>query len=106
MNEPIFAADPLDELRFNLREMCEVCDATAEAIIEMIEYGLLAPDMGSAPQEWRFSIGTARRSLKALRLQRDLQVNLSGAALVLELLDELDAQRRRLNRYERLFRTD
>ena len=106
MNEPIFAADPLDELRFNLHELCEVCDANAEVIIEMIEFGVLAPDFGNAPQEWRFSMGAARRSLKALRLQRDLQVNLSGAALVLELLDELEVQRRRLHRYETLFRAD
>ena len=72
----------------------------------MIEYGVLAPDIGQAPAEWRFTMHAARRSLKALRLQRDLQVNLSGAALVLELLDELDVQRQRLNRYEMLFRTD
>lgn len=104
MSEPIFSADPHEHLSFTLRELCEVCDATADAIIEMIDFGLLAPDNGDAQEDWRFSMPTARRSLKALRLQRDLQVNLSGAALVLELLDELDAHRRRLQRYETLFR--
>lgn len=103
MNEPIFFGDPLDDLDLTLLELCELCDSSVEVVSELIEFGVLAPDSGAAPQEWRFSMLSAHRSLKALRLQRDLQVNLSGAALVLELLDELDAQRQLLSRYERLF---
>jgi len=37
-----------------------------------------------------------RRAQRALRLQRDLALNLSGAALALELIEELDGLRERI----------
>jgi chaperone modulatory protein CbpM len=50
------------------------------------------------PHRWRFSGTHLRRATVALRLQRDLGVNLAGAALALELLDELDTLRARLGK--------
>ncbi|WP_293469970.1 chaperone modulator CbpM [Polaromonas sp.] len=41
-----------------------------------------------------------QRARVALRLQTDLDVNLAGAALALELLDELDELRARVQRLE------
>jgi chaperone modulatory protein CbpM len=41
-----------------------------------------------------------QRARVALRLQNDLDVNLAGAALALELLDELDELRARVQRLE------
>jgi hypothetical protein len=38
---------------------------------------------------WRFHIGSVRRVRMVRRLQRDLGVNLPGAALALELLDRI-----------------
>ena len=40
------------------------------------------------------------RAKKAGRLSRDLGINVPGLALVLELMEERDAARRRLARYE------
>ena len=55
----------------------------------MIQEGVLTP-AGSAPQEWRFSAQEVKRIQVTIRLQRDLGVNLPGAALALDLLDELE----------------
>ena len=45
--------------------------------------------------------GHGRRARTAIRLQRDLDINLAGAALVLELLDEIDTLRSRLHVLDR-----
>jgi chaperone modulatory protein CbpM len=44
--------------------------------------------------EWRFSGAALRRARIALRLERDLGVNLPGVALALDLLEELQRLRR------------
>ena len=41
------------------------------------------------------------RLVRALNLQRDLDINPAGAALALELLDEIDHLRERLRTLER-----
>jgi chaperone modulatory protein CbpM len=41
-----------------------------------------------------------RRATVSLRLQRDLGVNLAGVALALQLLDEVEALRARINALE------
>jgi chaperone modulatory protein CbpM len=53
-------------------------------------------------QPWRFAAPELRRIQTVLRPQRDLDLNLPGAALALELAEELRAMRTRLERLERL----
>ncbi|TFG36937.1 MAG: MerR family transcriptional regulator [Desulfobacterales bacterium] len=83
-----------DQARLSLEELCEICDISAETILDMIEEGLLEPQ-GRVPFEWRFRCYEVRRVQVALRLQQDLRVNLPGAALIIDLLEELDELRRR-----------
>jgi chaperone modulatory protein CbpM len=84
----------LDEnMEISLRELCRSCGVNAEYVIEMVEQGVVDP-LGSSPREWRFPGPSVRRVQIALRLQHDLRVNLSGAALVLDLLEELETLRR------------
>jgi len=86
----------LDEtVRFSLVDICEACRIDAESIFEMVNEGIVDPE-GSEPMNWRFNTAALRRLQTALHLQRDLGVNLAGAALALDLLEELDALRRRL----------
>lgn len=84
----------LDEnLRINLAELCNVCHTDAEIIIEMVEEGVISPQ-GLQPQEWRFSGTAIKRIQIAMHLTRDLRVNLAGAALALDLMDELETLRK------------
>lgn len=82
-----------DALSLSLRELCHSCGVSAEQVLAMVEEGVVEP-YGAEPRVWRFPGASIRRVQIALRLQRDLQVNLAGAALALELLDELEALRR------------
>ena len=85
-----------EQVELTLAEISRSCSVHAEYIIELVDEGVLAP-VGREPRGWRFSGGQVRRASMALRLQRDLGVNLAGVALALELLDELNAVRARLN---------
>lgn len=85
----------LDEtVKLSLVDVCEACRIDAESIFEMVNEGIVDPE-GSDPTNWQFNTSALRRLQTALHLQRDLGVNLPGAALALDLLEELEALRRR-----------
>lgn len=81
-----------EQVELTLADVSRSCAVHAEYIIELVEEGVLAP-IGREPRAWRFTGSQVRRASIALRLQRDLGVNLAGVALALELLDELNALR-------------
>lgn len=84
---------------FSLAELSHVCGAPAEWIVELVDEGILEP-VDLASRSWRFSGVSMLRARTVQRLQRDLGVNLAGAALALQLLDEVERLRRRLRRFE------
>jgi len=86
-----------EEATLTLAELCMTCHAPAEVMIRMIDYGVITPQEGKTTRQWRFPRSTLIRADKALRLKRDLGVNLAGTALALELLDEIDTLRQKLN---------
>ena len=61
-------------------------------LVDLVEEGVIAP-AGTVAGEWRFTGLQLRHARVAVRLQRDLGVNPAGAALALQLLDELDRLR-------------
>ena len=93
---PQLAGVVLEELtELTLVEVCRACTVGADGILELVAEGVITP-VGREPHGWRFSGTHLSRATVALRLQRDLGVNLAGAALALQLMDELDALRARL----------
>ena len=83
----------------SLSDLCEVCTVTSERIVQLVDEGLVEP-VGREPAEWRFSGYSVRRVVVAERLSRDLRLNAAGAALVLDLLDEVTQLRQRVTRLE------
>ena len=76
-----------------LTELSHVCAVQTGYIIELVDEGLVTPDIAAEenePQHWRFSGAQIRRARTAMRLQSDLGVNLAGPALALQLLDEIE----------------
>lgn len=84
-----------EQTRFSLLELCVIGNTSAEWIIELVEEGVLEPE-GAEIGEWRFGADALKRLQAVQRLQRDLRINLPGAALVLELLEEIEMLRQRL----------
>lgn len=81
-----------DYTLLNVDELSRLCAVERTFIIELVEEGVL--EVIEVAPEWRFSGTALRRARTASRLQRDLQINLPGVALALELLDELEHLRR------------
>ncbi len=83
-----------DDLVISLAELCSCCCLPAENVITMIEYGIIEPlEATVTSSRWQFSGNSVIRVQTATRLQRDLGVNLAGAVLAMELLDEVKALR-------------
>jgi chaperone modulatory protein CbpM len=80
------------ETLLTLDEFSRVCAVERRQIIELVEEGVLVP-VGSRVEEWRLPGDSLRRAQAAVRLQRDLGVNLAGVALALDLMDELERLR-------------
>ena len=81
------------QTELSLIEISRSCAVQAGFIMALIEEGVIAPLAGSEPQSWRFTSLQVRHVAVASRLQRDLGVNLAGAALALQLLDEVQTLR-------------
>ncbi|MEI8593401.1 chaperone modulator CbpM [Photobacterium sp. Hal280] len=84
------------EPTLNLAEFCRACGHPAEWVIALVEEGVLDPQ-GDRPIHWRFATVNLRRALRASRIQQDLDLNVPGVAVVLDLLDEIERLQRRLN---------
>jgi chaperone modulatory protein CbpM len=82
-----------EETLITLDELCRNCTLESEEIVTLVREGVLDPAVDSLDWaqagRWRFHISSVRRVRTVVRLQRDLGVNLPGAALALELLDRI-----------------
>lgn len=79
----------------SLKDICRRCGVETRVVEEMVAYGIIEPLDGD-PSSLQFAGTSLRRVTTAVRLQRDLGVNLPGVALALDLLDELAEYRRRV----------
>jgi chaperone modulatory protein CbpM len=80
-----------DEALLTLEEVAVVCAVTPEWLRDRVEEGLVP-----AAAEWRFSAVAVRRVRRMHALERDFDAAPELAALMADLLEELDALRARL----------
>ena len=94
-------SDPVEvgkeEMGFTLHEICAHCGARVEFIVELVEYGVIAPIKGADAESWAFDAWALARLKRALRLHRDLEINLPGLAISLDLLDEVQRLRQQID---------
>ena len=82
-------------------EVCRVCVIDMSVVVELVELGVVV-SRGASPEEWLVPAASLPRLRVAGRLMRDLGVNVTGAALVVELLESRGELERRVRRLERL----
>jgi chaperone modulatory protein CbpM len=82
---------------FSLPELCRASGASPADVHALVLEGLLQP-AGRVPEDWRFNGLALRRARTALRLTRELELSWSAAALVMDLLAEIESLRARLPR--------
>jgi chaperone modulatory protein CbpM len=88
-----------EDVELTLVELCQACQMEAEQVFDLVEHGVIEP-LGHDPARWRFRGISMRQVRLVRRLERDLGVNVAGAALALDLLEELERLRARLRRLE------
>lgn len=99
-NSRLLQGEIIKERReFTLAELCDTCSVPTEYVIEMVEQGVISP-VGRQPANWRFRGVSIRRVRRMQRLRDDLGVNMAGAALAADLLDEIEHLRGRLRQFE------
>lgn len=93
------------ELEYTLTfaELTRGCGCSAEKLMVLVQYGVVEP-RGDDQHRWRFHADDLVRARCALRLEQDLGVNPAGAALAVDLIDELRQARQRLHLLEALLR--
>lgn len=69
-------------------DLCRSCTIEIETVTSLVKEGILDP-VGADVTHWQFSVTSLKRVRTVIHLQRDLGVNLAGAALALELLDRI-----------------
>jgi len=100
MNDEILKGLLLDdECLLSLAELSRACAMHAEWVMELVDEGALEPQ-GLEISHWRFTAPALHRARTIKHLQRDLGVNLSGAALVVDLLEEIQNLQQQLQRLE------
>lgn len=87
--ERILVGEVLEESYLvSLAELCRSCTVETQTITTLVTEGILDPT-GEDIEHWRFTVGSLKRVKTVIHLQRDLGVNLAGAALALDLLDRI-----------------
>jgi len=87
----------LDEhTELSLNDLCRACSTSAEWVVELVSEGVLEP-INYQQIQWRFTGVSLKKAQAAVRLQRDLGINIAGIALALELLDEIETLQARLS---------
>jgi chaperone modulatory protein CbpM len=94
--DPVLQGTLVDEnTLISIDDLCRICAIERRHVVEFVEEGVLEVVTVDA-SEWRFGGGALRRARAAMRLQRDLELNLVGVALALDLMDEIERLRRDL----------
>ena len=71
-----------------LDEICLRLSVEQQWIIELVDVGALDPQGGIEPDAWLFPRRELPRMLAMARLVADLGVNITGAAIIVELVEE------------------
>lgn len=93
---PVHTGTVIEDDKLTLGQLCHACGVHADWVISLVEESIIEPQEGDEIHLWRFSGSSLVRVRSALRLQRDLGVNLAGIALALDLIEELEQLRTRL----------
>lgn len=95
-HKPLSGSVVNEQTEITVVELCEHCSVDPQTVDELIAEGILEPSDAGNPTRLPYS--SVRVTSTVIRLQRDLGVNLAGAALALDLLEDIDRLRAKLRR--------
>ena len=88
-------SEPMEFL--TLEQLCSVCALERDWLVVRVREGLV-PVTGDSDVEWRFTTATLSRVRRMREIERTYEAAPELAALVADLLEEMDELRARLRR--------
>ena len=90
----------------SLHEMAYLCEQHVDWVVSLVHEGLVVIECDTLPSEtpsdlWVFASAAAARARQIARAQRDFEVNLDAAALMVDLMEEVRQLRAQLEVYQR-----
>jgi chaperone modulatory protein CbpM len=79
---------PTTLVRVTVQELCEQGGLSRSLLVELVQYDIAQPVAGTSVDDWVFDATAAHWLKKALRLQRDLDLDWVAVALLVDLLRE------------------
>jgi len=92
MSDPV-----LEDACLTLEQLCGACALERDWLVRRVQEGLI-PVSGTVIAEWRFSTSHLARARRMREIERSFDAAPELAALVADMLEELDALRARLRR--------
>lgn len=80
-------------------EICSAVHADDELIIQLIEYHIIQPK-GTSKKNWQFDDVALKRVRLARNFYYDLEVNLQGIGLLLDMIDRIDMLETEMDKYK------
>ena len=83
-----------EHMVFTFAALCRAAGADHHQLLALVAEGLLHPRGGSEqtnPEDWHFAGPSLLLARRTLQLAHELQISLHGAAIVLDLLTQIDA---------------
>lgn len=96
-------ADYADIAPVSLQELCQIFTISPQFIQDLVNYDIIYPKDKQA-KEWVFDLVHIERVKISLRLHKDLEVNLSGVAVILDLLDQVHDLQAKMQLLEKHYR--
>ena len=81
-----------ENIVYTTQAICHGHKLNQDSINEMVSWGIADP-LGSKPGKWLFTQKDSDRIGRALRFRKELDINIPGAALALQLLEEINTLR-------------
>ena len=85
----------------SLEDICQICQISSDDVLELITYGAIEP-IDYHHEQWIFNARHVRRIISIKSLQQDLEVNVPGAVLALDLMEQITALQAQLDLLKKL----
>lgn len=97
VDRDVLTAVVLEEAAFTVDDVALACSVSVEWVVSHVEEGAL-PCAGGEPGDWRFGSRELARARRIRAVESDFDAVPELAALVADMLDEIDTLRARLRK--------
>ena len=76
-------------LKVSFTEICQALDSSEQTVVELVKHDIVKTQ-GEEDGKWVFDVAMVSVAKRAVRLRRDLDLDWSAIAMVLELVEQRD----------------